>query len=68
MDLFLPEISGFEAAQKILGTGRSPVIVAITADNMPETRKKAELAGIKDFIVKPIRPDDLKKMFSRHFK
>ncbi|HEX2920415.1 MAG TPA: response regulator [Bacteroidales bacterium] len=68
MDLFLPEIDGFEATQKILGAGRSPVIVAITADNLPDTRKKAELAGISDFITKPIRQDDLKKMFSRHFK
>lgn len=68
MDLFLPEIDGFEAAQKILKSDGSTVIIALTADNLPDTRKKAELAGFKDFIIKPVKQDDLKKMFLRHFK
>ncbi|HLN20815.1 MAG TPA: response regulator [Bacteroidales bacterium] len=68
MDLFLPEIDGFEAAQKILKSDSSPVIVALTADSMPETRKKAELAGIRDFLTKPVKPDEIKKMIFRHFK
>jgi response regulator RpfG family c-di-GMP phosphodiesterase len=35
---------------------------------MPETRRKAELSGIKDFISKPVRIDELKRLFAKHFK
>ena len=35
---------------------------------MPETRKKAELSGIKDFISKPVRVEELKRLFARYFK
>lgn len=67
MDLMLPEINGFEASQKILKIDKSVKIVALTADIMPETRRKAELAGIIDFIPKPVRTEDLKRLFSAHF-
>ncbi|MGE5418911.1 MAG: response regulator [Chloroflexota bacterium] len=68
MDLMLPEIDGFEASQKILKEDKSVKIVALTADIMPETRRKAELAGIIDFIPKPVRTEDLKRLFSVHFR
>jgi signal transduction histidine kinase/CheY-like chemotaxis protein len=67
MDLIMPEMDGFEASQKILEYDKSTLIVAFTADNMPESKRKAELAGIKDFISKPVRIEDLKKLLSRHF-
>jgi signal transduction histidine kinase/CheY-like chemotaxis protein len=67
MDLIMPEMDGFESSQKILEYDKSSLIVAFTADNMPESKRKAELAGIKDFISKPVRIDDLKKLFARHF-
>jgi hypothetical protein len=41
--------------------------VAFTADNMPDSKIKAELSGIKEFIPKPVRIDDLKRFFSRYF-
>jgi CheY-like chemotaxis protein len=68
MDLMLPEIDGFEATQKILKVDKKVKVVAFTSDNMPETRKKAELSGIIDFITKPVRLDDLQKLFAKHFK
>jgi signal transduction histidine kinase/DNA-binding response OmpR family regulator len=68
MDLIMPEMDGFESAQRIIKFDKSVLIVAFTADNMPETRKKAELSGIKDFISKPVRIDELKKLFARYFK
>ena len=67
MDLIMPEMDGFEASQKILGFDKSVIIIAFTADNMPESKRKAELSGIKDFISKPLRIDDLKKLFTRYF-
>ncbi len=68
MDLIMPEMDGFESTQKILASDNSAIVVAFTADSMPESRRKAELAGIKDFITKPVRIDDLKKLFARYFK
>jgi signal transduction histidine kinase/CheY-like chemotaxis protein len=68
MDLIMPEMDGFESAQRITKTDKSVLIVAFTADNMPETRRKAELSGIKDFISKPVRIDELKRLFAKYFK
>ncbi len=68
MDLIMPEMDGFQSSQKILDYDKTILIVAFTADNLPESRRKAELAGIRDFISKPVRIDELKKLFAKHFK
>jgi signal transduction histidine kinase/CheY-like chemotaxis protein len=68
MDLIMPEMDGFESAQRILKFDKTVLIVAFTADNMPETKRKAELAGIKDFVSKPVRIDELKRLFAKYFK
>jgi CheY-like chemotaxis protein len=68
MDLVMPEMDGFESAQRIVKFDKSVIIVAFTADNMPETKRKAEISGIKDFISKPVRIDELKRLFARYFK
>jgi signal transduction histidine kinase/CheY-like chemotaxis protein len=68
MDLIMPEMDGFESAQKILETDKSILIVAFTADNMPESKRKAELSGIKEFISKPVRIEELKRLFAKYFK
>jgi CheY-like chemotaxis protein len=67
MDLIMPEMDGFESARKILEYDNNMLIVAFTADNMPDSKRKAELSGIKEFIPKPVRIDDLKKFFARNF-
>jgi len=63
----MPEMDGFEASRKILEFDSSLMIVAFTADNLPESKRRAELSGIRDFISKPVRINDLKKFFSRYF-
>jgi CheY-like chemotaxis protein len=68
MDLIMPEMNGFDSARKILASDKSALIAAFTADNMPDARKKAEMSGIREFIAKPVRMEDLKKLFARHFK
>lgn len=66
MDLIMPEMDGFESARKILEYDNTLLIVAFTADNMPDSKRKAELSGIREFIPKPVRIDDLKKFFSKY--
>jgi signal transduction histidine kinase/CheY-like chemotaxis protein len=68
MDLIMPEMDGFESARKILEFDKTPLIVAFTADNMPESKRKAELSGISDFISKPVRIEELKKLIATHFR
>ena len=68
MDLIMPEMDGYESARKIIEYDKSALIVAFTADNMPESKRKAELSGIRDFISKPVRIEELKKLFARYFK
>jgi signal transduction histidine kinase/CheY-like chemotaxis protein len=67
MDIIMPEMDGYESARRILEYDKSYLIVALTADNMPESRMKAELSGIKEFIPKPVRIDELKKLFAKYF-
>jgi signal transduction histidine kinase/CheY-like chemotaxis protein len=67
MDLIMPEMDGYQSAQKILKIDNKILIVAFSADNMPETKRKAELSGINEFISKPVRLDDLKKLFAKYF-
>jgi signal transduction histidine kinase/CheY-like chemotaxis protein len=68
MDLIMPEMDGFESARKILEFDKSALIVAFTADNMPESKRKAELSGIRDFISKPVRIEELKRLIANYFK
>ena len=68
MDLIMPEMDGFESSTKIHKIDKSIRIVAFTADNLPETKRKAELSGINDFISKPVKIDDLKRIFTRYFR
>jgi CheY-like chemotaxis protein len=67
MDLIMPEMNGYDSAKKILTIDKSVLIVALTADNMPDARRKAELSGIREFIPKPVRIDDLKNFFAKYF-
>jgi CheY-like chemotaxis protein len=67
MDLIMPEMDGFESTQKILEYDKKALIVAFSADNMPESKRKAELSGIRDFITKPVRIEELKKLFAKYF-
>ena len=68
MDLIMPEMDGFQSSQKIIAMDKTILIVAFTADNMPESKRKAELSGIRDFVSKPVRIEDLKRLFAMYFK
>ena len=56
MDLQLPKMNGFTAAQRIKdqpATAKIPV-VALTAHAMPEQRENAQIIGFSGYITKPI--------------
>lgn len=68
MDLIMPEIDGFEAARMILDFDSKSVIVALSADNMPETKVKIEQSGMKELLSKPVSVDDLRRVIEKYPK
>jgi signal transduction histidine kinase/AmiR/NasT family two-component response regulator len=71
MDCWMPVMNGLDATQQILDMfpqnnkrypGIKPDIVAITADNLPESLAKAETSGMRGYMVKPIKLNDLQRV------
>lgn len=61
LDIQMPGIDGYEAAQKIReisGFDKLPII-ALTAHALSEVREKALAAGMNDFLSKPVDPQQL---------
>lgn len=59
MDLQMPEMDGFEAAQRIRDMGHTLPIIAMTARTLQEERERCLAAGMNDHVAKPIDPDIL---------
>lgn len=60
LDLFMPEMGGFEVLEKLRSEPKwknIPVIV-VTADASVKTREKAFRMGADDFVTKPVNPVD----------
>jgi CheY-like chemotaxis protein len=70
MDLHMPEMSGYEATQKIREMEgeyyHKLPILAVTASAFPEDRKKICESGMNGYIIKPFHPAELNSKIS-HF-
>lgn len=62
MDCQMPEMDGISATRAIRARsdarGRIPII-ALTANTQPQDRDRAFAAGMNDYLMKPLRADDL---------
>ena len=71
MDLHMPEMDGIAATQAIRAmpdrAAATVPIVALTADAFAETRDRCLLAGMNDFLTKPIGPQALATALRRLF-
>jgi len=69
MDCQMPEMDGYSASIELrrqeLGAGRRMPIIAITADARDGTRERCLEAGMDDYLVKPIKLEDLRAMVGR---
>lgn len=57
MDLHMPVMNGYEAAEKIRELSAAVPIVAMTADVINGVREKCRQSGINHYISKPFNPD-----------
>lgn len=60
LDLFMPEMGGFEVLEKLRSepAWKNIPVIVITADASVETREKAFRMGADDFVTKPVNPTD----------
>lgn len=66
MDVQMPEMDGLEATRFIRGNmHRQPVIIAMTANAMPEDRQACLDAGMNDYLSKPMKLSALMEMLER---
>ncbi len=65
MDVHMPTMDGLEATRRIradVPAGRQPRIVALTANAFSEDAARCLDAGVDDFLAKPVRLDDLRRV------
>jgi hypothetical protein len=71
MDLHMPLLDGVGATLSIRalpdGVAATVPIIALTADAFAQTRERCLMAGMNDFLAKPVSPDRLSAMFRRLF-
>jgi CheY-like chemotaxis protein len=69
MDIAMPLMDGITATQEIRRSfppSEQPKIVAYTAYDLPEVRKKCLEAGMDDYIIKPVRLNELQAMLMKY--
>jgi CheY-like chemotaxis protein len=71
MDLHMPLLDGVGATLSIRalpdGVAATVPIIALTADAFAQTRERCLMAGMNDFLAKPVSPERLAAMFRRLF-
>jgi CheY-like chemotaxis protein len=68
MDVQMPEMDGLEASKYIRQANmKQPVIIAMTANAMPEDREACLQAGMNDYISKPINLEILVEKLKENY-
>jgi signal transduction histidine kinase len=67
MDLLMPGLNGFEATSQIRQINKDVVIIAQTALGFSDDEQKAIEAGCNDYVVKPVKKDELFTVIKKYF-
>lgn len=59
VDIMMPKLNGYEFTKEIRAFNSDMPILMVSAKQLPEDRKKGFLAGIDDFMTKPIDTEEL---------
>lgn len=66
MDIHMPEMDGIQATKEILlNNSRPPIIIALTANVMKESEQECFDAGMKHFVHKPFKLNELQKVVTQ---
>ena len=67
MDLHMPGIDGYETTKRIrqITPGKQPVILALTANALPQEKDKVIKSGMNGILIKPVSDHILKKVISQ---
>jgi CheY-like chemotaxis protein len=68
MDIQMPVMNGIEACEAIkkATVGKSPVIVALTANSLDGDREKFLESGMDDYLPKPLSLEDIRKTLNEY--
>jgi CheY-like chemotaxis protein len=66
----MPVMDGFEATAGIRETekGKNTPVIAMTAHALEEDRQRCMLAGMDDYIAKPLRLENIREILKRYSK
>lgn len=67
-DIGMPVLNGYEAAKRVREILPDAYLVALSGWGAEEDRRKSELAGFDEHLVKPVGPDELRHLLRRAFK
>lgn len=73
MDIQMPGIDGLEASRQIRRIENEnhhktrTIILGITADWFPNLKEECKVAGIDDFLAKPLQPSNLGSMITDYY-
>lgn len=66
LDMHMPDMDGVEAAKAVRAGHRPPpILIALTANVLPEHRSACIEAGMSDFLTKPVTPADFRAVIDR---
>ena len=69
MDVQMPEMDGFEATSIIKSKpGKSPIIVAMTANAMFDDKELCFINGMDDYLAKPMKIEEVMELLSKIYK
>ena len=68
MDLVMPEKGGIQAIEEIIRMDKSAIIIVISAIGQSNSILDVTEKGAKEFIVKPFKPDELRKVLENHLR
>lgn len=68
MDISMPIMDGLEAAKRIVGEHPEVPVVAVTANAFEVDRRRAEQAGCKGFLAKPVNGAECLELISQLLK
>jgi CheY-like chemotaxis protein len=61
----LPDVDGYELAQRLRALGRPRVLIALTGYGHVEDRERATAAGFDDHLLKPASVEQLENVLAR---